>query len=160
SSPGADWPAASHGVTTSTHRGRGLRGIEHCCPSPSLYHRSYFCSLLSSPTPLCCRNKMGLFDSFKAKTPAEQLRENKRMLDRAVRELDRERQKIEAQEKQTVANMKKAAKAGQQEACRMMAKDIVRQRAYVTKFYKMRAQLSSVSMQLQTLSSQQAMNKA
>lgn len=31
----------------------------------------------------------------------------------------------------------------------MMAKDIVRQRAYVAKFYKMRAQLSSVSMQLQ-----------
>lgn len=42
----------------------------------------------------------------------------------------------------------------------MMAKDIVRQRSFVTKFYKMRAQLSSVSMQMQTLSSQQAMNKA
>lgn len=57
---------------------------------------------------------MGLFDSFKPKPPAEQLRENKRMLDRAVRELDRERQKIEAQEKRTVTDMKKAAKAGQQ----------------------------------------------
>ena len=42
----------------------------------------------------------------------------------------------------------------------MMAKDIVRQRGFVTKFYKMRAQLSSVSMQMQSLSSQQAMNKA
>lgn len=42
----------------------------------------------------------------------------------------------------------------------MMAKDIVRQRGFVTKFYKMRAQLSSVSMQMQSLSSQQAMNRA
>lgn len=57
---------------------------------------------------------MGFLDAFKTKTPAEQLRENKRMLDRAIRELDRERAKIEAQEKKTVADMKKAARAGQQ----------------------------------------------
>ena len=34
------------------------------------------------------------------KTPAEQLRENKRMIDRSIRELDRERMKFEAQEKE------------------------------------------------------------
>lgn len=56
---------------------------------------------------------MGFLDAFKQKTPAEQLRENKRMLDRAIRDLDRERQRIEAQEKKTVLEMKKAAKAGQ-----------------------------------------------
>lgn len=57
---------------------------------------------------------MGFLDAFKTKTPAEQLRENKRMLDRAIRELDRERAKVEVQEKKTVAEMKKAARAGQQ----------------------------------------------
>ena len=36
------------------------------------------------------------------------------MLDRAIRELDRERAKIEAQEKKTIVDMKKAARAGQQ----------------------------------------------
>jgi len=56
---------------------------------------------------------MGLFDAFRAKTPAEQLRENKRMIDRAIRELDRERQRMEMQEKKTIAEMKKLAKAGQ-----------------------------------------------
>ena len=56
---------------------------------------------------------MSFFDMFRAKTPAEQLRENKRMIDRAIRELDRERMKFEVQEKKTVAEMKKLAKAGQ-----------------------------------------------
>lgn len=56
---------------------------------------------------------MGLFDMFRQKTPAEQLRENKRLLDRSIRELDRERVKMEAYEKQTINEMKKLAKAGQ-----------------------------------------------
>lgn len=56
---------------------------------------------------------MSFMDMFRTKTPAEQLRENKRMIDRAVRELDRERMKYEAQEKKTIAEMKKLAKAGQ-----------------------------------------------
>jgi uncharacterized membrane-anchored protein YhcB (DUF1043 family) len=56
---------------------------------------------------------MSFFDLFRTKTPAEQLRENKRMIDRSIRELDRERMKMEAQEKKTVAEMKKLAKAGQ-----------------------------------------------
>ncbi len=41
-----------------------------------------------------------------------------------------------------------------------MAKDIVRMRGQINKFYKMRAQMQSVSMQLQTMKSQAAMNKA
>ena len=56
---------------------------------------------------------MGLFDMFRQKTAAEQLRENKRLIDRSIRELDRERVKMEAYEKQTVNEMKKLAKAGQ-----------------------------------------------
>lgn len=56
---------------------------------------------------------MSFFDMFRSKTPAEQIRENKRMIDRSIRELERERMKMEAQEKKTVAEMKKLAKAGQ-----------------------------------------------
>lgn len=49
----------------------------------------------------------------KKKTPAEMLRENKRMLDRAIRELDRERMGLQNQEKKTIAEIKKMAKEGQ-----------------------------------------------
>ena len=64
------------------------------------------------PVP-CQPVQMSFFDLFRSKTPAELLRENKRMIDRSIRELDRERMKMEAQEKKTVAEMKKLAKAGQ-----------------------------------------------
>lgn len=56
---------------------------------------------------------MGILDIFYRKTPAEQLRENKRLIDRAIRELERERTKLENQEKMTVVEMKKMAKLGQ-----------------------------------------------
>jgi hypothetical protein len=56
---------------------------------------------------------MGLLDYFTPKSPAEKLRENKRLIDRAVRELDRERVKLENQEKLIVVEMKKMAKIGQ-----------------------------------------------
>lgn len=41
------------------------------------------------------------------------LRENQRLLNRAMRELDRERQKLEQQEKKIIADIKKMAKQGQ-----------------------------------------------
>jgi hypothetical protein len=44
---------------------------------------------------------------------AEMLRENKRMLDKAIRELDRERIGLQNQEKKTIAEIKKMAKEGQ-----------------------------------------------
>jgi hypothetical protein len=45
--------------------------------------------------------------------PAELLRENKRMLDRAIRELDRERMGLQQQEKKLIMEIKKMAKEGQ-----------------------------------------------
>ena len=47
---------------------------------------------------------MGLTDMFKRKTPQEMIRENKRMIDRAIREMDRERVKMEQQEKKVIAD--------------------------------------------------------
>lgn len=43
----------------------------------------------------------------------EMLRENKRMLDKAIRELDRERQGLQNQEKKLIDEIKKTAKQGQ-----------------------------------------------
>ncbi|KAH7090122.1 Snf7-domain-containing protein [Auriculariales sp. MPI-PUGE-AT-0066] len=93
-------------------------------------------------------------------TPAERLRQHKRALDKAQRELDRERTKLEAQEKKLVLDIKKSAKAGQMSACKVMAKDLVRTRRYVQKFYQMRTQLQAVGLRIQTLRSNQQMAEA
>lgn len=44
---------------------------------------------------------------------AELLRENKRMLDKSIREIERERQGLQTQEKKLITEIKKSAKQGQ-----------------------------------------------
>lgn len=46
-------------------------------------------------------------------TPEEMLRKNQRALNKAMRDLDRERMKMEQQEKKIIADIKKLAKDGQ-----------------------------------------------
>ncbi|NWH23350.1 CHM2A protein, partial [Grus americana] len=82
------------------------------------------------------------------KTPEELLRQNQRALTRAMRELDRERQKLEAQEKKII------------DAVKIMAKDLVRTRRYVKKFITMRANVQAVSLKIQTLKSNNSMAQA
>ncbi len=47
------------------------------------------------------------------KTPEEMLRQNQRALNKAMRDLDRERNKLEGDEKKVINNIKKMAKEGQ-----------------------------------------------
>lgn len=49
----------------------------------------------------------------KKMTPEEMLRKNQRALTKAMRDLDRERTKMEQQEKKIIADIKKMAKMGQ-----------------------------------------------
>lgn len=93
-------------------------------------------------------------------TPAERLRQHQRALAKAQRELDRERTKLEASEKKLVGDIKRSAKSGQMNACKVMAKDLVRTRRYVQKFYQMRTQLQAVGLRIQTLRSNQQMADA
>jgi len=93
-------------------------------------------------------------------TPAERLRQHQRSLTKATRELDRERSKLEQSEKKLIMDIKKSAKAGQLNACKVMAKDLVRTRRYVQKFYQMRTQLQAVGLRMQTLRSNQQMAEA
>ncbi|KAK7693069.1 hypothetical protein QCA50_002634 [Cerrena zonata] len=93
-------------------------------------------------------------------TPAERLRQHQRALAKAQRELDRERTKLEQQEKKLVGDIKRSAKAGQLNACKVMAKDLIRTRRYVQKFYQMRTQLQAVGLRIQTLRSNQQMADA
>ncbi|KAG7025885.1 Vacuolar protein sorting-associated protein 2-like 1 [Cucurbita argyrosperma subsp. argyrosperma] len=114
------------------------------------------------------------------KTPAEILRENKRMLDKSIREIERERQGLQSQEKKLIVEIKKNAKQGQmgdglssstphkfldsiclfQGAVKIMAKDLIRTRHQIEKFYKLKSQLQGVALRIQTLKSTQAMGEA
>merc|ERR1711881_758456 len=96
----------------------------------------------------------------KRKTPEQMLRENQRMLQRAMRDLDRERTRLETQEKKVVADIKKMAKAGQMDAVKVMAKDLVRTRQYCKKFMLMKANLQAVSLKIATMKSQATMATA
>eukprot|EP00127_Corallochytrium_limacisporum_P002464 Clim_evm21s128 gene=Clim_evmTU21s128 len=94
------------------------------------------------------------------KTPQEMLRQHQRSLNKTMRELDRERNKLEQQEKKLIADIKKSAKAGQIDATKIMAKDLVRTRRYSQKMMVMKTQIQAVSLKIQTLRSNQAMADA
>lgn len=104
----------------------------------------------------------------KRMTPAERLRKNQRSLDKAIRELDQLRVKLEKQEKTLIQQIKQSAQKGQMGACKIQAKDLVRTRRwggrrwlpslpsvltaydrYIEKFYDMRSQLQKISLRLQ-----------
>ncbi|WVQ83483.1 hypothetical protein IAT38_005624 [Cryptococcus sp. DSM 104549] len=105
---------------------------------------------------------MNILDTLfgRSMTPAERLRQHQRSLQKAQRELDRERAKLEAQEKKTMADIKRNAKAGNMNACKILAKDLVRTRRYIQKFTQMRVQLQAVSLRMQTLRSNEQMAQA
>lgn len=96
----------------------------------------------------------------KEKPLKEVLRENKRMINRAIRELDREKLQMEREEKRLTIEIKKAAKEGQMGAVKIMAKDLVRTRQYATKFIEMRSHLQGCALKLQTVKSHHAMADA
>ncbi|GKB61553.1 vacuolar protein sorting-associated protein 2 homolog 1 [Tanacetum coccineum] len=82
------------------------------------------------------------------------------MLDRSIREIERERQGLQTQEKKLIAEIKKSAKQGQMGAVKVMAKDLIRTRHQIDKFYRLKSQLQGVSLRIQTLKSTQAMGEA
>eukprot|EP01120_Amphizonella_sp_Union-15-10_P008338 TRINITY_DN2988_c0_g2_i1.p1 TRINITY_DN2988_c0_g2~~TRINITY_DN2988_c0_g2_i1.p1 ORF type:complete len:244 (-),score=65.17 TRINITY_DN2988_c0_g2_i1:85-765(-) len=96
----------------------------------------------------------------KKQTPRQVLREHQRTITRAMRELERERRRLEQSEKKVISEIRRVAKQGQMGAARIMAKDLVRTRKHIEKMYKMHTQLQTVNMRLQTINSQAAMAEA
>jgi charged multivesicular body protein 2A len=101
-----------------------------------------------------------IMNLFRTQTPEEKMREYKRNLDRTIRDLEKERGRLETQQKKLQTDMKKAAKAGQMESVKIMAKDMVRSRHYALKFGRMKTQIQAVALRLQTMSSTAQMAKA
>jgi charged multivesicular body protein 2A len=96
----------------------------------------------------------------KKKSPQEVLRENKRLLDRSIRDIDRERMGLQTQEKKLVIEIKKMAKQGQMDAVKVMAKSMIRNRKAVTKMHQLKSHLQGISLRIQTLKSTQSMAQA
>jgi charged multivesicular body protein 2A len=96
----------------------------------------------------------------KQKSIKEITRENQRMINKAIRELDREIKNIEREQKKFEIEIKKAGKKNEIKAARLIAKDIVRSRANISRFMEMRSTLNGVSMKLLTIKSHDAMANA
>lgn len=94
------------------------------------------------------------------KTPDEILKENKRAIDRAIRDLEREKSRMEQQEVKLVNEIRKNAKANQMDSVKIMAKDLVRTKGQIKKFNIMKANLQAISLKTATLKSQNSMAQA
>lgn len=90
----------------------------------------------------------------------DRLRDNRRALNATVREMERERLKLERQEKDLIQKMKKMVKESQLNAALIMAKDVVRTRANIKRFHEMAAQITAIGLRLQTLKSSHDISNA
>jgi charged multivesicular body protein 2B len=81
----------------------------------------------------------------KKPTLKEQVRENERTVNRQARDLDRERLSLQRQEKQIEAEIKKAAKAGNEQAARILAKSLIRNRQQQTQMLTTSVQMKGVN---------------
>mmetsp|Transcript_29656 Transcript_29656/g.50067 ORF Transcript_29656/g.50067 Transcript_29656/m.50067 type:complete len:219 (+) Transcript_29656:184-840(+) len=88
------------------------------------------------------------------------VRENQRLIKKSIRELEKETRTLETNEKKLIADIKKHAKANQMGAVKIMAKDLVRTRNYITRFIEMKTHLNAVSLKMQTVKSHDAMAQA
>jgi len=94
------------------------------------------------------------------KTLKEIIREQKRMVTRSIRELEREKAGIKRDEQKLILELKKAAKNNQMKAVQIMAKDLVRIRKHDEKFTGLIANLRAVSLQMTSMSSTVTMTES
>lgn len=88
-----------------------------------------------------------------APDPLSDLKKWKRELSREMRSMDREIKKLEQAEKKSADECRKLGKQNRIDACKILAKEIVRTRAARDRMFQAKAQLNSVSMQLSTQAS-------
>lgn len=88
------------------------------------------------------------------------MRAYKREISRAVRELDRERRRLEQQLTRLGNEIKQDIRANNDKLARQKAKDYARTKNNINKFYTLRTHLQGVELQMQTLKSTDAMANA
>ncbi|CAJ1038113.1 Snf7, putative [Leishmania shawi] len=95
---------------------------------------------------------------FHKTTPEEEVRKWTRNLRSEQRNIELQINKIQREETKVKMSMKQAAKQNDEVAVRMLAKEMIRSRKAVNRLYASKAQMNSVSMQLQNQSSQMKMS--
>lgn len=90
-------------------------------------------------------------------TPHELLRKNQAAVNRVLRELEREKQKMAQQESKLITEIRRMAKEGRGEAVKILIKDLIRSRSYVKKFNMMKANFRAISMKILTFRSYNSM---
>uniref|UniRef100_A0A915K4Y7 Charged multivesicular body protein 3 n=1 Tax=Romanomermis culicivorax TaxID=13658 RepID=A0A915K4Y7_ROMCU len=91
---------------------------------------------------------MGLFGKDSSRDPKDQVREWSRKLRQEMRVLERQIYGIQREEVKVVKQIKDAAKKGDKDVCRILAKEVVRSRKATTKIYTSKAQINSVIMNI------------
>ncbi|RKP09841.1 Snf7 family, partial [Thamnocephalis sphaerospora] len=86
---------------------------------------------------------------FRTKKPEEQVREWRQSIRAQERQLERQLRGIEAEEVKVKRSIKQAAKRGDMQSSRQLARELVRSRQQKTRIHTSKAQLNSINMQLQ-----------
>ena len=92
---------------------------------------------------------MGLFGKDARADPKEQVREWNRKMRQEMRQLDRQINNITREEQKVVRQIKDAAKKGDPDVCKILAKEVVRSRKSVQKLHMTKAQINSICMHMQ-----------
>ena len=94
---------------------------------------------------------------FKKKTVDDVIKEQNRELRGTQRAIIRDRAALEKQEKQLELEIKKMAKIGNKEACRVLAKQLVHLRKQKTRTFAVSSKVTSMSTQTKVMNSQMKM---
>lgn len=89
---------------------------------------------------------MGLFG--KSKTPKEKVEEWSREIKKEQRGIQRQIRDIEREQNKVKAEIKKNAKKGDVDSCKILAKSIVESKKAVTKLHVANANMNSINMQM------------
>ena len=94
------------------------------------------------------------------KTPQEIAKENRRIVAKSLRHLERERGKLEREEPKILNDIKKLAPKGLHGPAKVRAKDLARLRNQVSQLYILGSQLKGINMQLASVSGNAAVMEA
>ena len=100
---------------------------------------------------------MGAEEIVPEKPVKEQIRDQKRAVDRSKRNLQREQKKLEREKKKMLGEIKKMAAKGQTTGAKMLARDIVRSTNQIKKLDQFVGQLTAVSMRISSCCSSSTM---
>ncbi|XP_041663792.1 charged multivesicular body protein 2Ba [Cheilinus undulatus] len=94
---------------------------------------------------------------FKKKTVDDIIRDQSKELRSTQRQITRDRTALERQEKQMEAEIKKMAKSGNRDACKILAKQLVQLRKQKARTYAVSSKVTSMKTQTQVMNSQMKM---